>query len=505
MGSCVAGQLRASLLARLAALALLTTAAPIRAAEPALESMIGDTAWALPGVVRVGVPATAGRRLAVAGSAGYGLTEAQSENDGAHHRVLASAAIAYAAVPNLELALRFDGRYDRHPDDAQGSDSGLVGDPRIKARFGSWFTKSLSAGVEAGIWVPGKDAPSFALDATTPEASLIAAWMPRAGSLLGASLGFRLDRSENAAPDPARLRFGDRLALGVSEFNAVLAGVGTSISLGSGSALLAEVSWDLLVGSGAPSALESPLRADLGFRKALRDDLSFELLGEAALSQRPSIGPEDPLVNIEPRFSVLAGLRYRFAFDRRAAPVATKVRAKPAPTSPEPSLPKKTEVTFQIEDEKGAPLAGAKVEIVLGDSSKTAEDLGDGRYRAADLPPGSSTIRVTLEGYEPIERPLMLEGAPALDLELKMQESLPSGQLRGLIRSFSGRGVSASIVIESLGKQVNTDEQGYFTLDVPPGQYQVRVVAPGFKAQTRKIRVQQNGVTVLNAELFEAR
>jgi hypothetical protein len=292
----------------------------------------------------------------------------------------------------------------------------------------------------------------------------------------------------------------------VSEFNASLAGFGTSISLGNGAALLGEVSWDLLVGSGAPSALESPIRVDLGFRKALAGDLSFELLGEAALSRRPSIGPDDPLVIIEPRVSVLAGLRYRFSFEERPAPVSKKVNAQPSPTSPEPAPPpKKTVVTFRIEDEKGAPLAGAKVEIGVGDSSRTAEELGDGRYEVADLPPGSSTIRVTLEGYDPIERPLTLEGAPALELELKMQESLPSGQLRGLIRSFSGRGVSASVVIESLGKQVNTDEQGYFTLDVPPGQYQVRVVAPGFKAQTRKIRIEQNGVTVLNAELFEAK
>jgi hypothetical protein len=65
------------------------------------------------------------------------------------------------------------------------------------------------------------------------------------------------------------------LALGVSEFNAILAGIGTSISLGNGGALLGEVSWDLLVGSGAPSGLESPIRLTLGLRKALRDDLTL--------------------------------------------------------------------------------------------------------------------------------------------------------------------------------------------------------------------------------------
>src|SRR5690242_13001286 len=83
-----------------------------RLAQAEDRTRIGDTAWALPGIVRVGVPASGPRRFAAAGSAGYGFTEGQGSGDGAHHRLGGSVAAAVAPLPLLELALRFDGRYD---------------------------------------------------------------------------------------------------------------------------------------------------------------------------------------------------------------------------------------------------------------------------------------------------------------------------------------------------------------------------------------------------------
>src|SRR5436190_23737156 len=91
------------------------------------ESRSGDTSWALPGIVRVGVPGSAKPRIAFAGHAGYGFTEAQSSADGAHHRAFGGLAVGVAPVQSLELALRFDGRYDHHPDDGSGPHGGVVG------------------------------------------------------------------------------------------------------------------------------------------------------------------------------------------------------------------------------------------------------------------------------------------------------------------------------------------------------------------------------------------
>ncbi len=61
------------------------------------------------------------------------------------------------------------------------------------------------------------------------------------------------------------------------------------------------------------------------------------------------------------------------------------------------------------------------------------------------------------------------------------------------------------IHVDPIGKESKADAEGAFTIDVPPGDYQVVITAPHFKEQKRKIHVGENGVTILNAELFEAK
>lgn len=78
--------------------------------------------------------------------------------------------------------------------------------------------------------------------------------------------------------------------------------------------------------------------------------------------------------------------------------------------------------------------------------------------------------------------------------------ALPSGQLRGLVRSLKGRGVTAEIRIEPTGQVLETRD-GRFEVDVAPGRYDVTITAPGYQSQTRQVQVEQNGVTLLNVDL----
>src|SRR5260221_3366589 len=81
------------------ALALVVSPPALRAEEVGPASRIGDTSWALPGVVRVGVPGLGPRRVAAAGAVGYGLTEGQSSADGAHPPLMGGVAPAPAPPP----------------------------------------------------------------------------------------------------------------------------------------------------------------------------------------------------------------------------------------------------------------------------------------------------------------------------------------------------------------------------------------------------------------------
>jgi len=74
-----------------------------------------------------------------------------------------------------------------------------------------------------------------------------------------------------------------------------------------------------------------------------------------------------------------------------------------------------------------------------------------------------------------------------------------------MVRSFEGKPLSATIRVEPLGKEVQTDEQGYFQIDVQPGTYQVTVTSEGYKEQRTTLNVREKSVVVFNADLTKKR
>jgi hypothetical protein len=76
-----------------------------------------------------------------------------------------------------------------------------------------------------------------------------------------------------------------------------------------------------------------------------------------------------------------------------------------------------------------------------------------------------------------------------------------NAQVRGNIRGFSGEPLHATIRLKPRDLKANTDDEGHFELDLPPGEYTVRIRAFGYVSQSRRVVVEPNGVTVLNVEL----
>ena len=85
-----------------------------------------------------------------------------------------------------------------------------------------------------------------------------------------------------------------------------------------------------------------------------------------------------------------------------------------------------------------------------------------------------------------------------------MKRKLPGGQIRGLVRSFKGANLSAEIKIDPLDLTLHTQD-GRFEADVAPGKYEVTITAPGYETQHRRVEVEKNGVTLLNADLRSER
>jgi hypothetical protein len=444
---------------------------------------------ALPAVDRVWSPVTDATPIAVAASGGYGITESQA-GEGAHHRAEGTLAAAAGVTPNIALSLAFDGRYDRHP----GGDSSAVGTPQLGLVAGAHANDHIRIGAALQLSLFGRDAPSIDFQAPALSALGLFAWDVTHASTLSAMLGFKIDDSAHAAPDVSRLSKADRLALGLSDFNAVPFGIAAIQRIGA-SELAAEVSGEILVGSHAPQVLRSPLRGSLLGRVPFAAGLSGELLLTLGLSRRPLYARVEPLIPEEPRFTVQLGLRYAPRFDAPLPP--------PPPAPPPMAAPLTTELRGAISDFDGVPLAGVRVSLTVSDRAYETTSADDGRFGFNALPRGAAKIATEGAGLEPNDDVVQLDG-PTQVLSLQLAHRAVSAQLRGLIRSFAGMPLAAQVRVLPAGSTVTADKDGRFMLELGAGEYEVEIECAGYLTQHRKISVQDNGVTLLNVELHEA-
>lgn len=423
------------------------------------------------------------------------MTEALSESDAAHGRVAGRVAAAVDATPWLSFGGWVGGRYDVHPSDARGSDSGWLFQPELSSRL-AWRASKVGYGFEATAWLPGGADVGASFSGLSADARALLSH--QSSRLLVAGYGgFRLDRSAEVAKNAERFRSGDRSALGVSEYHAVLGGVGLGYALGR-TFLFGEVAAQLLLGS--PKLAASPLWLSLGVRRpSAVPGLSYEVSVDALASARPEAGPE--LFPIEPRVTLNLGLRYHFG--ERAVE-----RPKPRPAAPQPApvavvAPKPTSVELTLLDDRGQPLQRAQAVVTQGDVETPLVEVAPGQYRLERARPGRARLRVKAEGFQPVERDVELQTGAALRVDVRVDPALPAGQVRGLVRSFRGKPLAASVRVEPGGAQTSTDAEGFFQLDVPPGEYEVVIESPGYQPQRRKAKVDQQGVVIVNADLSQ--
>lgn len=460
----------------------------------------GDSA--LPGYFRVPVVAAAGRGALVGAGVGYAFTESQEAAPGTHHRVGGRVGAGITPTPWLAFSFGTNVRHDRHSDAGVGADHGTVLDSDVLFLIGDelWDDLHLGAGV-AGHFARGDDlGRSLLRPALTLE--LLAAYLPDELPLsVGVLAGYRLDRTGRLLEHAAEYGDGDRLALQLSDFDAVVAGVGSSYRFHD-TELLAELGADILVGDNAPSFAVSPLRATIGGRQHLSDALSLRLDADISLSQRAARTAGDPLYPIEPRLQVALGMAYQLLDWERTAPAPEPER--PAPLRrPPPPAPGTLLVNVTTLD--GFPLSDARVELRVGGLEQSVPHERLERYRLGGVAPGELELRVSAERLATVTRRVRVEPGQTLVVDVQLTPAARSGQIRGLVRSFDGKGLKAEIRVEPLGAQLSTDAGGSFSVDVPAGRYDVIIEAPGHGRQTRSVDVGEDGVIIVNADLRRGR
>jgi hypothetical protein len=481
----------------------LTALAPPARAQVDVDAPVqasGDTAGALPGLVRVGTSGPLERGLVATAQAGYGYLGPVLDAGDSHQRGALDLAVSFRPIEWFAIAGRFSGRYDRH-DAEDGKDRGWVGDPRLALRAGLPLSGPIGVALQVSAWFPGADAPSVKLDATTIDSLAIVTWRGKR-AMLSAQGGFRYDRSARSAPGADLLSPSDRMALGVSEFHAALAGVGAGIRLGA-SELFADWSWDYLIGDQAPRARLSPMRVGAGWRMGLGEMAAIQLAGEYSLADTDSLLPMEDLYPVEPRFSVLLGASFNL-FRRKPHEerlVTTDDGGAGDDTAPPP--PATGTVDIAVTGAGGAPVADADVELTPAGAAVplTARTDKEGRATFAEVAKGKA--QVTVKAADHVDTTQDLEIAPgrAATVAVALDKKLPPGQLLGTVRNWNGKPLKATLVIAPSGTKAQSDEHGEFSLDLPPGDYEVTIEADGVKPQTRKVKIEQNGVTILNVDM----
>lgn len=471
---------------------------------------LGGDQRARTGLYRVGAPqlGTPGKLTLAAGASG-GISEGLSRGDSVHGRVAGSAAVSLDAARFLNFGAWLNGRYDRHPHDADGKDDGFLVEPELSARLSSRIGRA-GLGFELAGFLPGGPNLRTSFKGTSADGKLELV-LPLGTGILAGHAGYRLDRTARGAGNVMQLRKGDRSALGVSDFDAVLLGVGAGYPAGK-TLFFGEMTAQALLGS--PRLAASPLRVTLGARHQLAvPGLAAELVLDTLASARPRTPLGDPLFPLEPRVTVRFGLSYRFGEkppqSRPSEPPKPSESAKPKLAAPPAAVVRDAQLELALSDDRGQPLPRARVTLTRPAESaeKPPEvsgplvELAPGRYRLDQVPPGRWHLRAEADGFRAIDRDVDVTAGAPLKLEARAEVATPPGQVRGLVRSYGGKPLAATVRIEPGGAQAMTDAEGFFQIDVAPGQYEVVIEAPGYTAQRRVAKVDQQGVVIVNADL----
>jgi len=488
-----------------------TTVTPEAAVAPPVTD---PGAAALPGGLHVpSAELLAPGAITFEGLSGFGYRKGLLGPDHRFGRAIGDLAASYAITTNLALALEFDGRYDRHYGLAPTGDDGYVGDPHLYLRY-----VTGKFGVQAGVWVPGKDAPSVAASATSVDVQLFGTLAAGPGKLSIAA-GFRIDNSASSVDMPDNLSLQDRVSLGVSEFNEIVGGLRYSIG-GAKTFASAEASTMVFVGSGAPGPI---IRGTAIVGMRLSSSLSALAYVEVAkvpgVLETQVMNNVIPLIPYEPIVTGGIGLEARFGGPKpkSAGSYVEKDCAKHTPPDcPGVKVPITADISGTVVDDQGAPVVGAKVTLTLKDSTVAPTTTDDkGNFTFAGVPIGTKTdgkptidetagaIAVEVDGKKPGSATVTLAEGKVEVAKISLESNLPPGELRGIVTLLSTGGplANAKVTLEPSGKTATTAADGTFKIELPPGQYKMTVTATGMAKQELDVTIDTNGVTTKNINM----
>ncbi len=122
----------------------------------------------------------------------------------------------------------------------------------------------------------------------------------------------------------------------------------------------------------------------------------------------------------------------------------------------------------------------------------------EGKFRSADLAPGTHRVRVSAEGYADFEQSVELVAARAVTVTALLEPAKPS--TAGLVLEAIPRGASVTVddrLVDKSSPGGNLNIQ-----DIPPGRHRVRVTAEGYAPFEQTIEISAGSILTLRPSLL---
>lgn len=162
--------------------------------------------------------------------------------------------------------------------------------------------------------------------------------------------------------------------------------------------------------------------------------------------------------------------------------------------------PKRGALAIKVISAEGAVPVLSQIQINEKSSSTSAE----GALTLENLAVGPLPVKATAAGFQPAEEVASIVAGRTSTLTLTLvpeKKQLPA-TLRGQARSArDGSPVVARLEFRELKRTVRADEKGVFTVEIPGGEYTIRIVAEGFLTQSKTITVRAGDQTIFNVDL----
>ncbi len=149
------------------------------------------------------------------------------------------------------------------------------------------------------------------------------------------------------------------------------------------------------------------------------------------------------------------------------------------------------------------PLASVAVTVTVGGKEFSGATDNDGAYLIRRVPHGDALVSMTLDGYKPANKPLLISGPSVANGFLKSTsimdvEGTVKGSRLGEVRPLKNVsvGLTGFVARPGSGEEVHffgpeerwTDDNGKFKYeDFPPGRYVIEVVTEGYEYYSKEI------------------